>query len=320
MSTRVRPSSFSGMVLSVLLALAVGVAGCASDTASADAPPTTARSTPTVAGSTTASPVAASSLTALATATSIPAAPTAIPTNPPEPTATAAPRDVIYAPILMYHSFDNAKDIYSIRPEVFQAQLEAIKKAGFHPVTMKQILAAMDDGAPLPDHPIVITLDDARATQKSAIEMLQQEGFTATLFVPSGWHELSKDYIVQLDHEGFDIESHTVWHANLAQTPDKITEIHEGQQTLEQWLGRPVTGFAYPYGAYRPADVVELKKDGFVYALSIRNGAALRRSERYEWPRFLVTNEDPDHLISRLNNALEDAEAGKEPPAPSQFG
>jgi peptidoglycan/xylan/chitin deacetylase (PgdA/CDA1 family) len=220
----------------------------------------------------------------------------------------------------MYHSFDDTKEIYSIRPENFQAQLDAIKAAGFHPVTMKQIVAALDDGAPLPEHPIAITIDDARATQKVAIEMLKKEGFTATLFVPSGWHELSKEYIVELDHEGFDIESHTVWHANVALTPDKISEIREGQKTLEDWLGHPVLGFAYPYGAYRPRDVAELKKDGFAYALSIRNGAALRRNERYEWPRFLVTNEDPAHLISRLNNALKQAEAGKEPPAPSQFG
>lgn len=332
MTKRVRTLSFSAFFLCLITALAVGIAGCTGPASVARVPPTEARPTPSQTtvnqqpirtATTTAEPVVVIPTASLG----VQATPASEATIVPEPTSTAtaepavaAPRDVLYVPILMYHSFDNANDIYSIRPENFQAQLAAFKEAGFQPVTMKQIVAALDDGAPLPDHPIAITIDDARATQKTAIAMLRKEGFTATFFVPSGWHELSKDDIVQLDQEGFDVESHTVWHANLARSPDKLSEIRDGQLTLEQWLGHPVLGFAYPYGAYRPFDVAELKKEGFAYALSIRNGVALRRSERYKWPRYLVTNESPAHLLSRLNNALKDAEAGKEPPAPSQFG
>src|SRR5207248_2687958 len=133
---------------------------------------------------------------------------------------------------------------------------------GFNGVTLSQIADAMDFGAPLPPNPIAITMDDGRANQTFAVKILSDEGFTATLFIPSGWHEITRDYIENLDRGGFEIGGHTVWHVNLARNPAKRPEIREGKKAIEDWLGHPVGGFAYPYGAYRPADVVELKKVG----------------------------------------------------------
>src|SRR5207245_778480 len=132
------------------------------------------------------------------------------PTATPDPqTATLSPSPtppaVVYAPILMYHSFDCHDDVYSVRPEVFRAQLRALKAAGFTPIELHQVIDAMDHGAALPAHPVAITIDDARESQKVAIEILKDEGFPATLFVPSGWHELPVSYVVQLDRDGLEI-------------------------------------------------------------------------------------------------------------------
>jgi peptidoglycan/xylan/chitin deacetylase (PgdA/CDA1 family) len=241
----------------------------------------------------------------------------------PSPTAsltrTPTPLAQLIAPILMYHEFDDRADIYSVRPDLFRAQLRALKAAGYTPVTMRQIADAFDHGGALPAHPVVITLDDARATQKTAIDILKSEGFSATLFVPSGWHELPVSYIVELDHQGFDVESHTVWHADLVRTPDKITEIGQGQKTLEGWLGRPVDGFAYPYGHYLPRDITELQRLGFRYAVSIRQSVLLRADERYAWPRLLVTNYPPDELLARITDLIKQAQTGHAPPAPGSF-
>ena len=66
--------------------------------------------------------------------------------------------------------------------------------------------------------------------------------------------------------------------------------------------------------------MAELKRVGVRYAVSIRHGVALRASERYQWPRMLISNDDPDALVKRLLGMLHDAEAGKEPPAPAQWG
>ncbi len=312
------------LILVALLALLGGVDGCSARSAlrvsAAPNPSVTGTATaalPPATGTTTADapPVAASEAPASPTPEPSPTStPTAV------PTATPTRRTVVYAPILMYHSFDETSDLYSVRPSRFREQLRALKKAGFAGVTLDQIADALDKGTALPEHPIAITLDDARASQKIGLQILAEEGFTATLFVPSGWHELSRDFIVGLDRQGYPVESHTVWHANLVRTPNKRHEIREGKLALEEWLGHPVAGFAYPYGAYRPADVAEVRRLGFRYAVTIRHGVALRADERYRWPRLLISNDDPDGLVKRLNGMLEEARAGKEPPAPEQFG
>jgi peptidoglycan/xylan/chitin deacetylase (PgdA/CDA1 family) len=313
------------LYLTVGIALLVAVVGCsasASSAAEADSLPTVSPPTATSEPIPTSEPTFEPSPTApaivvpseIATPTTEAVAISEGTTVPP------TPRMVVYAPILMYHNFDLSKDAYSVRPDQFRAQLRALKAAGFVGVTLTQIADALDQGAPLPDRPVAITMDDARATQKTAIEILQEEGFSATMFVPSGWHDLSREFVVSLDHGTIEIGSHTVWHANLAQSPQKLYEIRDGKLALEEWLGHAVSGFAYPYGAYRPADIAELKRVGVRYAVSIRHGVALRASERYQWPRMLVSNDDPDSLVKRLLGMLHDAEAGKEPPAPVQWG
>lgn len=197
--------------------------------------------------------------------------------------------------------------------------MKAIKDAGFTSIQLHQVVDLFEKGTPLPAKPIAITMDDGRATQKPQIAFLRDLGFTATLFIPSGWHELSVSYIQELDKTGFEIGSHTVWHANLVKTPDKRPEIGEGKATLEKWLGHPVVGFAYPFGTYRPADIAEIHRVGFKYAVTIRQGAELRRELPYRWPRNIMTDfDEPDALIKRLEGMIEDAQAGKERPPPDQ--
>lgn len=316
--TRRRP-----YVLALIVTALLSVVLIACHQAQAGPLQTTKSSVVTTPNATVAPPATATTLPTAteipATATSTPVPPSPTPSPRPRPTATATALSVLDVPILMYHNFNDQKDIYSVRPEVFRAQLKALKAAGYTPVTMRQIADAFDRGAPLPEHPLAITMDDARATQKTAIQILKDEGYTATLFVPSGWHELPESYVVALDHQGFDIESHTVWHADLARTPNKITEIGQGQKTLEKWLGRPVDGFAYPFGHYLPQDLVELHRLGFRYALTIRQSVVLRANERYQWPRLLVTNYQPANLLARINYLMKQAHEGKDPPAPASF-
>ncbi len=226
----------------------------------------------------------------------------------------------VTVPILMYHNFNDAPGPYSVRPAVFQAQLQALKAAGFVGVTISEVADALDEGRPLPARAVAISMDDARATQRIAIEVLKSEGFTATLFVPTGWHELSRDEVVAFDHEGFEIGSHTVWHPNLVRMPLRRVEISQGKEHLEAWLGHPVAGFAYPFGAYHPADVEEVQRVGFRYAVTVRAGARELARDRYEWPRIRVSNDNPAKLVAELESYVQRAQTGQEPLAPGRAG
>lgn len=243
-------------------------------------------------------------------------------TRVPAMTAASSPilPRVVLVPILAYHNFDQKAERFSVQPAVFRSQLAALKAAGFTGVTLHQIAAALHDGRPLPAHPIAITLDDARATQLDALRILREEGFTATLFVPTGWHELSRQEIIQLDRDGFEIDSHTVWHPDLVRTPARIEEVGRGKAVLERWLGHSVAGFAYPFGAYDPVVVAAVQQAGFEYAVTTQQGVVLSWTNRYLWPRIPVDNVGPRVLLARLAWFFRRAEAGQEPPAPPWFG
>jgi peptidoglycan/xylan/chitin deacetylase (PgdA/CDA1 family) len=69
-------------------------------------------------------------------------------------------------------------------------------------------------------------------------------------------------------YEGFLVANHTFNHPHLTQIPPDhaLREITEGRDALEQLLGYPIEGFAYPYGDQN-ADVRELvEAAGHVYA------------------------------------------------------
>ena len=64
-------------------------------------------------------------------------------------------------PVLMYHHFaDEAKEGTVVTPVRFREQMDALKEAGSQAVTIPQVIDYVENGAPLPARPILITMDD----------------------------------------------------------------------------------------------------------------------------------------------------------------
>ena len=88
-------------------------------------------------------------------------------------------------PVLMYHHFAQE----STYPTVvsfgrFREQLAALRDAGYHTVTIPQLIAYVDGGAPLPDKPVLLTMDDGYTSNiAAAAPVLEEMGFCATVFV-----------------------------------------------------------------------------------------------------------------------------------------
>ena len=90
-----------------------------------------------------------------------------------------------HLPVLMYHHFDTEFfDSTVVSPERFREQMTALRDAGFHTVSIPQVIDYVETGAPLPDKPVLITMDDGYASNLTvAAPILEELGMCATVFV-----------------------------------------------------------------------------------------------------------------------------------------
>lgn len=191
-------------------------------------------------------------------------------------------------------------DALTVSHAAFVADVEWMKRAGFHAVTLRQVYAALEHGAPLPSHPVVITFDDGyRDVLWYAAPVLHRLHMPATAFVITGriddgdpsflsWPELRR-----LERLGVAIGSHTVHHLDLTTLPPQQdwTELVQSRRTLQRRLHQPVLFFAYPGGRADAAVVALVRRAGYELALTTRHGALqsssqpllLHRDGIYDW-------------------------------------
>jgi peptidoglycan/xylan/chitin deacetylase (PgdA/CDA1 family) len=186
-------------------------------------------------------------------------------------------------PVLCYHQIrpltasDAAEDrTYIVPPKVLDAQLTALKRAGFASVSADDVAAHMAEGKPLPRKPVLITFDDASAGQYTrALPILRRHGFKATFFIMTvvlgkqGW--LTRGQVRALDREGMQIAAHTWDHRAVASYAenDWRVQITEPKAELEAIVGHPVDVFAYPFGQWNAAATGHLRDAGFRIAFQL---------------------------------------------------
>ncbi len=103
---------------------------------------------------------------------------------------------------------------------------------------------------------------------------------------------LTTEMLQQLHQAGVEIGAHTNRHPILARLSNQEAEreILEGKRWLEAHLHTEVQVFAYPNGKpgvdYGPRDADLARKLGFIGAVSTAWGAASRKTDPYQLPRF----------------------------------
>jgi peptidoglycan/xylan/chitin deacetylase (PgdA/CDA1 family) len=212
----------------------------------------------------------------------------------------------VYVPVLMYHEIAEPAETDSrlaVTPAAFAAQLGYLRAAGFSTVTAGELSAWLSgQGGPLPDRPVVITFDDGYEDfHQRALPLLRQHDFTATLFVTTGWHQdgslraggsgrmLTRTQIAE-SAACVEIGAHTRRHPALDQLPRQQVreELVTSKQWLEDQLGRPVPGLAYPFG-YSSPEVREVAREaGYGYAYAVDNRFTGPGSDPFARPRLTV--------------------------------
>jgi peptidoglycan/xylan/chitin deacetylase (PgdA/CDA1 family) len=110
------------------------------------------------------------------------------------------------------------------------------------------------------------------------LPVLRAHHMVATFYIITGrLHEagfLNPTQVRALDAAGMDVGAHTRTHASLPAltVSAQHSEIDGSRRDLERLLGHPVYSFAYPYGAENSRVLDEVRRAGFVLAVTTQGG------------------------------------------------
>lgn len=222
-------------------------------------------------------------------------------------------------PALMYHKIGDApagsrlKKLW-VSARDFRWQMEYLVRHGFTPVLFSELAGAREK--PLPEKPVLVTLDDGYANNyETAFPVLQELKVKANIFLVvetlgrhNAWHDPSAEpwldmmdlaQAERMQESGLvEFGSHTMGHRNLAAIPleEARWELRESKKRLEEMLRRPVSAFAYPYGsgAFVPEVRAAALEAEYLHDFSVRQGVA-----PWPWepglgpiPRLLIRGDD----------------------------
>lgn len=213
-----------------------------------------------------------------------------------------SPARAVRVPILTYHrvhlfatEFKKSIPDETVEPGVFASEISALDRAGYHSVSETQLFRALYDGAALPSKPVMLTVDDGYVDDvKTILPVLKRHHMVATFYIITGrFHEqgfLNETEVRRLDEAGMDIGAHTRTHVPLNAIPASQvpSQVEGSKRDLQRILGHFVYFFSYPYGAFSPATVREVRKAGFLLAVTTNGGTTESSTAPLTMPRIHV--------------------------------
>ncbi len=229
-------------------------------------------------------------------------------------------------PILMYHVINPPPSgapfpgLY-VPSDEFAAQMQALKAAGWHAVTLDQLEANWTRGVPLgPGKPMVITFDNGYESQyTNALPVLKRLGWVGVENIqltglPTSQGGLSDSQVRGLISAGWELDTQGMSHADLI-TLDAAGlqyQIDNARRILRTRYGVPVNWFCYPSGHYNATVIAAVRAAGFVGSTTVVPGWAGRGNDPYRLPRLRVLGgTTPAGLLAQISSA----EGASAPPA-----
>jgi len=195
-----------------------------------------------------------------------------------------------------------------VPPPVFQAQMDALVRAGWRSITMATLAADLMAGTPPPARTFVITIDDGhRDGLTNALPILVRNGLVATYYVVTGRlgraANLHPGDLATLAAAGMEIGDHTVDHVNLARLsgPALALQIGAAADRIAALVGsRPIT-FAYPFGDRNPAVIAAVRAAGLLAAVTNEASGPVSATNRFLLPRLEVRpTTTPSFLLAEM--------------------
>ena len=199
--------------------------------------------------------------------------------------------------------------LYVPEPE-FAAQMQALRAAGWHAVTMNQLEANWTRGLPLgPGKPIVISFDNGYESQyTNALPVLRRLGWVGVeniqlLGLPPSQGGLTDPQVRGLLAAGWELDTQGMTHADLIRLdPAGLRyQIVHARALLRARYRVPVNWFCYPSGHYDASVIAAVRAAGFVGSTTVIPGWATRVQDSYRLPRLRVLGgTSPQELLAQI--------------------
>ena len=231
-------------------------------------------------------------------------------------------------PILMYHVIAAPPPgapfpgLYVV-PSEFAAQMQALKSAGWHAVTLDQVQAYWQRGVPLgPGKPIVVSFDNGYQSQYTqALPVLRRLGWVGDenlqlTGLPPSQGGLSQAQVNGLVAAGWELDTQGFSHADLIALDAQQLhyQVAVARSTVSQRYHVPVNWFCYPSGHYDATVIAAVKAAGYTGSTTVAPGWAHPVEDRYRLHRLRVLGETtPQALLAQI------AAIRADPPAPASY-
>lgn len=225
-----------------------------------------------------------------------------------EASADVSDSDEIELPVIMYHAIlkENKKNNkYIVSPDLFERDLKYIKKKGYTPVFMKEVIAFAEGSGTLPEDPIVITFDDGyynnyyyaypllkKYNMKAVLSVVgkMSDEFSENIDRNPGYAHVTWDDILEMHLSGYwEIQNHS-YDCHTYEKRNGVSQMKgESDSSYDSFLcsdvmalqdkiayvtGVAPTTFTYPFGAFSENTDAELRKMGFKATLSCTEGVS----------------------------------------------
>lgn len=222
----------------------------------------------------------------------------------------------IHVPILMYHYVEYVQDqgdktriSLNTTPYTLEQEIKTLSEAGYAFLTTSELVDVFDGKKTLPQKPILLTFDDGyRDFYTDVYPILKKYNVKATQYVIAGFmdrqNHLLTSQLKEIANDGLvEIGAHTVNHLWLKGLASKVVndEVFQSKEILEKIINKPVTSFAYPFGAFDLQAIKVVEAAGFTTSTSTIPGIDQTPTNKFFLYRLRPGGRMGEALLNWLN-------------------
>ncbi len=204
------------------------------------------------------------------------------------------------AHIFVYHRFgDDRHPSTSTSLDVLKKEFDYFKTHGYEVIPLSRLVKALEEGEPISDKWVVLTIDDSyKSFYENGLPLFREYGYPFTLFVytkatEEGYGDfMTWEQVAEAKKYGeLGFHSHTHPHMVSRSDAELKEDFTTGISLMRERTGEKPRYFAYPYGEYDGRVRKIAESFGFDAICNQNVGAVSEASDIHDLDRIALTGE-----------------------------